>query len=131
MFTPLVNKMMDISVIEMGTNCETGVFGIGFKPIQIPVAAMLLVLVGLMNSIMWPSIFPLGIRGLKEHTSEGSGIMVAMVLGGALIPQIQSVMVEVMPYQYSFIICLVCYAYLFFFSYKGFKMGKIQQEDPM
>ena len=131
MFTPLVNKMMDISVIEMGTNCETGVFGIGFKPIQIPVAAMLLVLVGLMNSIMWPSIFPLGIRGLKDHTSEGSGIMVAMVLGGALIPQIQSVMVEVMPYQYSFIICLVCYAYLFFFSYKGFKMGKIQQEDPM
>lgn len=131
MFTPLITKMINVSVIEMGTNCQTGVFGIGFKPIQVPVAGVLLVLVGLMNSIMWPSIFPLGIRGLKEHTSEGSGIMVAMVLGGAIIPQIQSVMVEFMPYQYSFSICLICYAYLFFFAYKGFKMGKIQQEDPM
>ena len=131
MFTPLVEQTMSISVIEMGTNCETGVFGLGLKPIIIPVAAFLLVLVGLMNSIMWPSIFPLGIRGLKQHTSEGSGIMVAMVLGGAVIPLLQSGLLEIMSYQYSFVICLVCYAYLFFFALKGYKAGKIQQEDPM
>lgn len=131
MFTPMIEKTMSISVIEMGTNCETGVFGIGFKPIVIPVAAFLLVLVGLMNSIMWPSIFPLGIRGLKQHTSEGSGIMVSMVLGGAVIPLLQSGLLEIMSYQYSFVICLVCYAYLFFFAFKGYKAGKIQQEDPM
>lgn len=131
MFTPMVESMMNISVIDMGTNCDTGVFEIGFKSITIPVAAFFLVLVGLMNAIMWPSIFPLGIRGLKEHTSEGSGIMVSMVLGGAIIFQLQSLLVLAMPYQYSFVICLVCYAYLFYYSAKGYKAGKIQDEDPM
>lgn len=131
MFTPLVESTMSISVIDMGTNCETGAYEIGMKPIQIPISAFLLVLVGLMNSIMWPSIFPLGIRGLKEHTSQGSGIMVTMVIGGAFIPQIQGFMVEAVPYQYSYFICLICYAYLFFFAWKGWKMGKIATEDPV
>ncbi len=129
MFTPMLESTMSISVIEMGTDCDTGAYGIGFKAIQIPVAAFLLVLVGLMNSIMWPSIFPLGIRGLKEHTSQGSGIMVTMVIGGAIIPLLQGFLLEAISYQYSFVICLVCYAYLFFFSWKGYKMGKISTEE--
>lgn len=114
---------MDISVIVLNTSP----FSIGFQSINIPVVAFALVLVGLFNSVMWPAIFPLGIAKLGKHTSKGSGIMVTMVLGGAVIPYIQGLLADSIGYRFSFIICIVCYAYLLFFALKGYKMGKISE----
>ena len=47
--------------------------------------------VGLFNSIMFPTIFTLALRGLGEHTSQGSGILCMAIVGGALVPFIQGV----------------------------------------
>jgi MFS transporter, FHS family, L-fucose permease len=74
---------------------------------------------GLCNSVMWPCIFPLSLTGLGKFTSQGSGILVTMVVGGAVIPEIQGFLADSFGYQRSFVIVLLCYAYLLYFAVKG------------
>jgi FHS family L-fucose permease-like MFS transporter len=81
-----------------------------------------IVSVGLFNSVMWPCIFPLSLKGLGRFTSQGSGILVMMVVGGAVIPEIQGLLADRFGYQHSFGIVLVCYAYLIFFALSGYKV---------
>jgi MFS transporter, FHS family, L-fucose permease len=76
---------------------------------------------GLFNSIMWPCIFPLSVKDLGSLTSQGSGILITMVVGGAIIPEIQAYLADVFGYQPSFIVVLLCYAYILFFAVKGYK----------
>ena len=59
--------------------------------IQIPLAATLLVLCGLCTSVMWTSIFNMATEGLGKYTAKASGIFMMMVVGGGIVPYIQSV----------------------------------------
>lgn len=140
MFTFALNTDVGISILRIGNEPITGDFFIRFESITVPLGAFLLVLVGLCNAIMWPCIFPLGVRGLGEHTSKGSGLMVSMVLGGAIVPLIQSILAkgveidshyllgfEGIGYRFSFIVCLICYAYIFMFAVKWYKAGKVKE----
>jgi MFS transporter, FHS family, L-fucose permease len=82
---------------------------------------------GLCNSVMWPCIFPLSLTGLGKFTSQGSGILVTMVVGGAVIPEIQGFLADSFGYQRSFVIVLLCYAYLLYFALKGHRnIGIVQ-----
>ena len=83
------------------------------------VAMWAVVSCGLFNSVMWPCIFPLSVNGLGRFTSQGSGILITMVVGGAVIPEIQGFLSDTMGYQRSFAIVLLCYAYIFFFAIRG------------
>lgn len=85
------------------------------------VAMWAIVSCGLFNSIMWPCIFPLSVKNLGPLTSQGSGILVTMVVGGAIIPEIQAYLADIFGYQPSFIVVLFCYAYILFFAIKGYK----------
>jgi FHS family L-fucose permease-like MFS transporter len=87
-----------------------------------PLAIWTIVLCGLCNSIMWPCIFPLGLKGLGPFTSQGSGMLVMMVVGGAIIPEIQGFLADHIGYQHSFVVVLLCYAYLIFFAVSGYKV---------
>ena len=78
--------------------------------------------IGLCCSVMWPCIFPLGIRGLGTHTNHGSGIMIAMIVGGALVPPLQGYLADVIGYHMSFLIVLVCFAYILFYALIGHKV---------
>ncbi|MBO9701473.1 MAG: sugar MFS transporter [Sporocytophaga sp.] len=100
-------------------------FPVAFKKIEIPFSILLLILVGLLNSVMWPCIFPLSLAGLGKFTSKGSGILVTMVVGGAIIPLIQAGLAEKVGYTSSFLVVLLCYLYIFYFSVKGYKNTKI------
>ncbi len=119
-----LNNWMDIPVMVIQTE---GGFAMNFEPVHVPVAAFCLILVGLFNSVMWPSIFPLGIAKLGTHTSQGSGIMVMMVVGGAVLPLLQGLIADSIGYKFSFVICIICYLYIFWFAVKGYKAGKIAQ----
>jgi FHS family L-fucose permease-like MFS transporter len=77
---------------------------------------------GLFNSVMWPCIFPLSVKGLGKLTSQGSGILVMMVVGGAVIPEIQGLLADKFGYQHSFIIVLLCYVYVVFFAVNGYRI---------
>ncbi|MFY0688458.1 MAG: sugar MFS transporter [Cyclobacteriaceae bacterium] len=77
--------------------------------------------IGLFNSIMWPCIFPLAIKGLHEHTSVGAGLLIMGVVGGAIIPLVQGMVAGWLDIQISFIVAGFCYAYLIFYGLCGHK----------
>jgi MFS transporter, FHS family, L-fucose permease len=83
------------------------------------VAMWAAVVCGLCNSVMWPCIFPLSVAGLGRFTSQGSGILIMMVVGGAVIPEIQGFLADSFGYQHSFAIVLLCYAYILYFALRG------------
>ena len=80
-----------------------------------------LIAVGLFNSIMFPTIFSLSINGLGKHTSQGSGILVMAIVGGALIPLIMGGLADTIGLHSSFLITIICYAYIVYFGLKGYK----------
>jgi FHS family L-fucose permease-like MFS transporter len=87
-----------------------------------PVAMWAIVCCGLFNSVMWPCIFPLSVKGLGNFTSQGSGILITMVVGGAVIPEIQGYLADKLGYPQSFTIVLLCYAYILFFAISSYRV---------
>ncbi len=86
------------------------------------VAVWAIVSCGLFNSVMWPCIFPLSLKGLGRYTGQGSGILVTMIVGGAVIPVVQGWLADRFGYQPSFIVVLLCYGYLVYFAMSGYKV---------
>nr|WP_261389494.1 sugar MFS transporter [Ferrimonas balearica] len=78
-----------------------------------------LLLVGLCNSIMFPTIFSLAIQDLKQHTSQGSGILCLAIVGGAIIPMLAGLVADQWGIQVAFVLPLICYAYIAFYGTKG------------
>lgn len=85
------------------------------------VAMWAVVLCGLVHSVMWPCIFPMSIEGLGKYTSQASGLLVMMIVGGAVVPELQGWVADHFGYQHSFFVELVCYLYLSFFAFNGHK----------
>ena len=78
-----------------------------------------ILLVGLCNSIMFPTIFSLGVSGLGAHTSQGSGILCLAIVGGALIPLLQGVLADTLGVQLAFVLPVICYVYIAYYGVKG------------
>jgi FHS family L-fucose permease-like MFS transporter len=76
------------------------------------VAMVTVLMVGFFNSIMFPSIFSLGLAGLGELTSKGSSLMVAAIVGGALIPLAEGHLADRIGVQHAFILPAICYVYI-------------------
>jgi len=72
--------------------------------------------VGFCNSIMFPSIFTLGIQDLGPLTSKGSSLLIAAILGGAIIPKLQGTLADRIGLQPSFIVPVACYVYIAIFG---------------
>ncbi|MGB3605520.1 MAG: MFS transporter [Psychroserpens sp.] len=73
---------------------------------------------GLFCSIMWPCIFTLSIAGLGKYTSQGSAFLIMMILGGAIIPPLQGKFADIFGIQNSYIIAVLCFAYLLFYTFR-------------
>ena len=71
---------------------------------------------GLFCSILWPCIFALSIAGLGRYTSQGSAFLIMMILGGAIIPPIQGKLADIVGIQNSYVVAVLCFAYLIFFG---------------
>ncbi len=82
--------------------------------------------IGLFNSIMWSNIFTLAITGLGKHTSQGSSLLVMMILGGAILPVIMGVMADGIGVHLSLIVPLFSYLYLAFYGVNGHKPYKVR-----
>ncbi|MGF7153333.1 sugar MFS transporter [Novosphingobium gossypii] len=85
-----------------------------------PVAMWSLILVGLFHSIMFPTIFTLGIKGLGPLTEEGSGLLVMAIAGGALVV-VQGWLADNYGLQTSFLLTAVCELYVLFYALWGSK----------
>jgi FHS family L-fucose permease-like MFS transporter len=86
-------------------------------------AMVAILLVGLCNSIIFPTIFSLAINGLGNHTSQGSGILCLAIVGGAIIPLIQGLLADIIGVQSSFLLPILCY---FFIAYYGLSGSKVK-----
>ena len=78
--------------------------------------------VGLFNSIMFPTIFSMSVHELGALTSQGSGLLVMAIAGGALVPVIQAHAADVIGLQVSFLVPAVCYAYILYFGARYARM---------
>jgi MFS transporter, FHS family, L-fucose permease len=78
-----------------------------------------ILLVGLFNSIMFPTIFTLGIAELGPLTGEGSGILVAAIVGGAILPYLEGRLADSIGIHHAFIIPALCYIYIAYYGFKG------------
>ena len=78
-----------------------------------------ILLVGLFNSIMFPSIFTLGVAELGPLTGDGSGIMIMAIVGGALIPLAQGAVADRIGIHHAFFLPVICYLYILFFALSG------------
>lgn len=76
-------------------------------------------IVGLFTSIVYPIIFSLSMKDLKEYTKTGSSVFLLGIVGGAIVPPLMGYISDTMGIKYSFIVPLICYVYLFFFGVKG------------
>jgi MFS transporter, FHS family, L-fucose permease len=72
--------------------------------------------VGLCNSIMFPTIFSLAVKGLGSHTGQGSGILCAAIVGGAVLPVLQGAFADILGIQQAFFIPVLCYVYIAFYG---------------
>ena len=78
-----------------------------------------ILLVGFFNSIMFPSIFTLGVAELGPLTGDGSGIMIMAIVGGALIPLAQGAIADRVGIHHAFFLPVICYLYILFFALSG------------
>ena len=75
--------------------------------------------VGLFNSIMFPTIFSLALNGLGKHTGQGSGILCAAIVGGAILPVIQGLFADNIGIQQAFFMPVLCYLYIAYYGWCG------------
>jgi FHS family L-fucose permease-like MFS transporter len=75
--------------------------------------------VGFFNSIMFPTIFTLAVKGLGSMTSKGSGLVCQGIVGGALIPVVQGMTADSIGIQLSFVVPMMCYIYIGWYALRG------------
>lgn len=78
--------------------------------------------IGIFNSIMWSNIFTLAIKDLGKYTSQGSSLLVMMILGGAVLPLIMGLLVDNIGIHLSFLVPALSYIYLAFYGFSGYKV---------
>ncbi|MDO7850808.1 sugar MFS transporter [Hymenobacter convexus] len=89
------------------------------------VAMWSLLAVGLMNSIMWPVIFPLALAGLGRHTEEGSGLLCTAVVGGALVPLLFGAIADHSSLRLALLLPVLCYAYIVWYGLRGSRRAAV------
>ncbi|MGA9542053.1 MAG: sugar MFS transporter [Candidatus Sulfotelmatobacter sp.] len=80
-----------------------------------------IILVGFFNSIMFPSIFALGVAELGPLTGDGSGVMIMAIVGGAILPLAQGAIADRIGIHHAFFLPVICYLYILFFALSGSK----------
>jgi MFS transporter, FHS family, L-fucose permease len=85
----------------------------------IPIYAV--VLIGFFHSIMFPTIFALGIKNLGPFTKRGSSLLIMAISGAMVVPPIMGKISDLSNIQRAFWVPLLCYAYVVYFAAAGYK----------
>jgi MFS transporter, FHS family, L-fucose permease len=84
-------------------------------------AVWCLICCGFANSIMYPTIFALGIAELGPLTSKGSGVITIGNVGGAVIPPLFGLIADKSGYQHAFLLVIACYLFMIYYGVSGYK----------
>ncbi len=87
--------------------------------------------VGLFCSTLWPCIFTLGVAGLGKHTNQGSSLLIMMIMGGGIMSLLQGRLAgdDLLGIHYSYIVGVLCFAYLAFYAVRSKAILKSQGID--
>lgn len=88
-----------------------------------------IILVGLFNSIMFPTIFSIALSRLGKLTSQGSGFLCMAIVGGALVPVLQGYLADTIGLQLSFLLPALCYVYILYFGVKFAKLHLSENQE--
>jgi FHS family L-fucose permease-like MFS transporter len=77
--------------------------------------------VGLFNSIMFPTIFSLGVAELGSLTGNASGVLNMAIVGGAILPVIQGFIADRVGIHHAFVLPVLCYLYILYYGLSGSK----------
>ena len=117
LFVILAIVIPDTQVVNMPVFKSDISFGLA----EVPMSIMFLVLCGLCTSVMWGGIFNLATEGLGKYTAAASGIFMAMVCGGGILPAIQGAVADVVGYVESYWVIVLALAFLLFYALVGSK----------
>ncbi|HEU4669967.1 MAG TPA: L-fucose:H+ symporter permease [Dyella sp.] len=92
------------------------------------VAMYSVIAIGLFNSIMFPTIFALGIERLGPMTSKASSLLIMAIVGGAVVPQLQGMLADRIGLQHAFVLPLLCYVYIVFYGLSG---SRVRDDAPV
>jgi FHS family L-fucose permease-like MFS transporter len=91
-----------------------------------PAAMWSILAVGFFNSIMFPSIFSLGVAKLGPLTGSGSGILNMAIVGGAVIPLLQGSIADHIGIHHAFFVPVLCYLYILYYALRGSQTNREQ-----
>lgn len=74
---------------------------------------------GLANSLLWPTIFPLALADLGKFTKQGASILVMGIIGGAILPLAFGHLADLWGYQRAYVVCLPAYVYILYYALRG------------
>jgi len=89
------------------------------------------VLIGFFHSIMFPTIFSLGIKDLGPLTKRGSSLLVMAIIGGGVIPPIMGRISDASSIQTAFVVPLLCYVFILYFGLSGYKPSSAPATVPV
>jgi FHS family L-fucose permease-like MFS transporter len=102
------------ALLDIGTIVTTG-----------NIALWTLISIGLFNSIMFPNIFTLAVKDLdKGELSGASGLINALIFGGAVIPPLMGFVADSYGYTWAFVVPAICYLFIFYYAVKGSHIRK-------
>ncbi len=116
----LLQKMKTGQLLGICSVCAAGLVGTSMLTTG-HFAMYSIILVGFFNSIMFPSIFTLGVAELGPLTGDGSGIMIMAIVGGAIIPVAQGAIADRIGIHHAFFLPVICYLYILYFALSGSK----------
>jgi FHS family L-fucose permease-like MFS transporter len=93
-------------------------------------SVVFIALLGLANSLIWPSVWPLAIDGLGRFTRIGSSLLIMGNLGGALVPLLYGRLADIANPQLAYIVVIPCYFFILYYAISGHKVGKRVNQLP-
>lgn len=104
----------------------SGVLGVIFTVMAILTkgytSVFCIALLGLANSLVWPALWPLALKGLGSFTKTGSSLLIMGIAGGAVIPLLYGRLADVFNLQQAYVVLIPCYCIIFYFANWGHKL---------
>jgi glucose/galactose transporter len=94
------------------------------------ISVVFIALLGMANSLIWPSVWPLAIEGLGRFTRIGSSLLIMGSLGGALLPLLYGRLADIATPQQAYMVVLPCYFFILYYAISGHKAGKRIRQLP-
>jgi FHS family L-fucose permease-like MFS transporter len=107
------DKVLGLCAVAAGLLVLVSMFTTG------SLAVWSILLVGLFNSIQFPTIFTLGIAEMGPLTGEASGLLLTAAGGGAVIPELQGILADHIGIHHAFVLPILCYLYITWYALRG------------